>query len=244
MPRFYIPSDAIHGKRFSLTGSEARHAVLVLRKKVGDSIELFDGKNASFRGCIEMISPEAVSGILVETQSQTTLSVQVTLYQALIKGPRWDWLLEKACEIGVWKVVPIVTQRTLVRLTKADGAAKVTRWKRIALAASKQCGRGDIMEIAPPVPLAAALTHLPTEGLALIPWEKEAAQSIRAACQNFHGSTVAIFIGPEGGWENAEVDQAVRAGALPVRLGPTLLRSETAGLVAATLMMREAHVYA
>src|SRR5262245_51383361 len=140
MPRFYIPPSAIHGKTFVLSGSEAHHALHVLRKKVGDEIDLFDGKDASFKGRIDSIQTQEVRGTLIKDVPAKSLPVDVSLYQALTRGSKWEWLLEKACEIGVARVVPVFTQRSLIKLDAAQVKEKVTRWSRIALAASKQSG--------------------------------------------------------------------------------------------------------
>ena len=221
-PRFFIPPDQIQRNRFSLTGSEAWHAARVLRMKLGDRIHLFDGKNLSYQGHIESISSERVEGIIVAQEENTpSSSVNVILYQALIKGPKWDWLVEKACEIGVAKLVPLVTARTIVKPSRENA---VERWKRIALAASKQCGRTNFMEVAPVMALREAVDQAMPESLSLIPWEKENATSIRSACVGFKGKHVRVLIGPEGGWESEEVERAQGKGIIPVRLGPTLLR--------------------
>jgi 16S rRNA (uracil1498-N3)-methyltransferase len=241
--RFFVPPEQITHHRFVLLGSEAHHASVVLRKRIGETIDLFDGKNLSYQARIESISPERVEGtILSQRDTGSERMLNLTLYQALIKGPKWDWLVEKACEIGVTKLVPVLTARTVVKPSRGEAN---DRWKRIALAASKQCGRSQVMEILSPIPFSEAIATLPKDALVLIPWEKETQRSIRQALQ-FHPSipsSVALFIGPEGGWETEEVTRAQRQGAIPVRLGPTLLRSETAGVVAATLVLSELGLY-
>ena len=235
--RFFVPPEQVHHQKFTLLGSEARHAVLVLRKKVGDVIDLFDGKDLSYQGRIESVSPERVEGVIVAKQPAARASkIELILCQALIKGPKWDWLVEKACEIGVSKLVPLITKRTVVKPAKPEAR---DRWKRIALAASKQCGRSDVMDITGVSSFAQVLQAADPSTLLLIPWEKENKKSIRQACQEFNGARALVFIGPEGGWEAEEIELARRHGAVPVRLGPTLLRSETAGLVAATLVLNE-----
>jgi 16S rRNA (uracil1498-N3)-methyltransferase len=240
MARFFIPPDQIVGDRFTLTGSEARHAAVVLRKKVGDAIGLFDGKDLSFQGQIESVSASEIQGkIISQAPAKEPSRVQLTLGQALIKGSKWDWLVEKASEIGVARLVPLVTARTIVK-PERDEARE--RWKRIALAAAKQCGRSDVMEIDPPKAFADIFGDMPPGGLCLIPSEKETLKTIKQALRIFDlppPCPIFLLIGPEGGWESSEVELAVRHGAFAVRLGSTLLRSETAGLVAATLVLRE-----
>ena len=243
MSRFYVPPQAIQGKHFTLSGSEAHHAVNVLRKKAGDEIDLFDGKDTSFRGRIDVVGPNQVQGtILLDLPSQA-LPVSLTLFQALSRGSKWEWLLEKACEIGVAKVVPVLTQRTLIKLDPRQAQDKVKRWNRIALAASKQCGRSALMKVEMPSTLPAALPLLDKTHLSLIPWEKEMDRSVHTACAGFKGTAINLFIGPEGGWDPTEIQLALRARVIPVKLGPTLLRTETAGLVASALVLREFGVY-
>ena len=243
MPRFYLPPSSLHGKSFTLSGSEAHHALHVLRKKVGDEIDLFDGKDAAFKGRIDSVDAQEIRGTILEDVSPSALPIQVTLYQALARGPKWEWLLEKACEVGVARVVPVVTQRTLIKLDEAGAREKVKRWNRIALAAAKQSGRTSLMFVETPLPLASAFSHLAKDALSLIPWEKESERSIHRACEGYTGTAVNVFIGPEGGWDASEIELAQRSGVTPVRLGPTLLRTETAGIVAATLVLREFSIY-
>jgi 16S rRNA (uracil1498-N3)-methyltransferase len=243
MPRFYLPPQAIQGNRFTLSGSEAHHATHVLRKKAGDEIDLFDGKDTSFRGRIDVVGPNRIEGTLVENLSPQALPVQLTLCQALTKGSKWEWLLEKACEIGVAKVVPLFTKRSLIKLDAVQAREKVKRWNRLSLAASKQSGRSQLMVVDEPRKLSEAIQTMDKNHLSLIPWEKEIDRTVHAACAGFHGSAVNIFIGPEGGWDAVEIQLALRSHILPVKLGPTLLRTETAGLVAATLVLREFSVF-
>ena len=241
MPRFFIPPEQIDHSTFVLKGSEAHHAVTVLRKKIGDEINLFDGKDASYRGRIETVSEGELRGRILSHEAGHAVPISVTLFQALIKGPRWDWLLQKACEIGVHRVVPLTTVRTIVK--DEGSASKLERWRRIAVEASKQSGRPDIMGIEPTRLFRDALVESTPEHLSLIPWEKENDQSMAKACQGFSGRLVSLYIGPEGGWDGDEIRLAESAGIIPIRLGPTLLRSETAGLVAATLVLSQLGIY-
>lgn len=240
MPRFFVPPHQIHDNIFVITGSEAEHAVRVLRKKPGDAIELFDGENMAFEGRIESVSKNRIEGIIIERSNPSVLPFTLTLYQALIKGPKWDWLVEKACEVGVSHLVPVITARTVVQAVEGDRQAhKMDRWRNIALAAAKQCGRNNHMTISEPLILGKALQNLPNNSLTLIPWEKTTTVTIRQACNTGKKRHIGIFIGPEGGWEENEVEQAMKKGAIPVTLGPTLLRAETAGLVACVLTAAE-----
>lgn len=232
--RFYIPPEHLRPPLFTLTGTEARHASLVLRKQVGDVIELFDGKDLSFKGKIEFISDDRVTGVLIETNSPESAMVPLTLAQGLIKGNRWDWLVEKACEVGATRLVPLITARTIVKPTHSAG---LDRWRRIALAAAKQSGRSRVMEIAAPLLFTEFVQSIVPNDQAFIPWEKETTRRLKGKIDVTR--PVTLFIGPEGGWEGSEVELAERRGAVPISIGSQLLRSETAGLVALAQVLAE-----
>jgi 16S rRNA (uracil1498-N3)-methyltransferase len=239
MPRFYLPPSQIQGDHFRLTGPEAHHALQVLRKKVGDEIELFDGRDRAFVGRIEQVLIDTIEGKILSTQAATPTSVEIWLYAALIKGPRWDWLLQKACEVGVDVLVPIETTRTIVHLDGKEISTKLDRWNRIALEATKQCGRSVPMAIHEPQSFADALQKIQPKSLFIFPWEKENKKTIREACIGFNGSHASLWIGPEGGWTEEEAQAAQSAGAIAVTLGKNMLRSETAGIVATALVIQE-----
>ena len=243
MARFLVPPSSIRGTSFRLSGSEAHHALHVLRKKVGDEIDLFDGQDASYRGRIDSAAAGEIRGTILGRRASSVLPIHLTLFQALTRGSKWEWLLEKAGEVGVERVVPVISRRTLIKLEAGQAREKLKRWNRIALAASKQCGRSDVMAVETPQPFAGLLGVLEPSSLSLIPWEKESERTIQAACRGYQGKKINLFIGPEGGWDPSEIDPARRAGAIPVRLGPTLLRAETAGLIAAALVLREFGIY-
>ncbi len=187
---------------------------------------------------------EVFGTILDQTQKASPLGpAKVNLYQGLSTGAKWDWLVEKATEIGVSRIIPISTVRTIVKLSQFNTNEKFMRWQRIALAASKQCGRTDVIQVEQPMPFVKAIGQRAPDALSLIPWEKEEHWSIHQACEHYSGPEINLFIGPEGGWDSEEIRWAQEAGVIPVRLGPTLLRTETAGLVAVTLVLREFGVY-
>ena len=240
MARFFVPAASLTAKRFTLEGSEARHALKVLRLKEGDEIDCFDGKDSAFRARIVSVSgTDRLSADILDARVPSRdVSASVTLCQALLKGPKWDWLIEKASEIGVDRLIPLHTRRTVVHETDRD-ARKLDRWQKIAVASAKQCGRERVMTIDAPVLFVDLWASKPDTALTLIPWEKEESTPLRMP----EGKNVWILIGPEGGWDPAEIKLAEKHGARPVRLGPTLLRAETAGIVAATLALREMGIY-
>jgi 16S rRNA (uracil1498-N3)-methyltransferase len=240
MPRFYLPPSQLDGERFRLSDSEAHHALHVLRKKVGDELDLFDGKDRAFRGRIDRATDTTLEGTILSVQTSPPRTIELWLFAALIKGPRWDWLVQKACEVGVDVLVPITTARTIVQLEGKEISGKLERWQRISMEAAKQCGRSGMMDVRAPQPFMASVTQAAVvDSLLLLPWEKENQSTLREACAAFPGGRVCLWVGPEGGWEEDEARHALTNGAHAVTLGKNLLRSETACIVAAALVEQE-----
>jgi 16S rRNA (uracil1498-N3)-methyltransferase len=163
--------------------------------------------------------------------------VRLVLYQALIKGQRFDWVLEKGTEVGVSSFVPVVSSRSVVRPAEAS-ASRLERWQRIVTEAAEQSGRSRLPQVSPPVTFADALASAP--GLRLLPWEGEHDITLREALTaEGPPEAVSLFIGPEGGFPTEEVEMARQQGVRTVSLGPRILRAETAGIVAAALVLHE-----
>ncbi len=240
--RFYVAPGMLDGDAIALDESLTRRLAKVLRLRAGDEIVLFDGTGAEARVRLDTISDRAAEVSIVErVASPAEPSVRVHLYQSVTKGERFEWLLEKATEIGVARFVPLMTARAVV---KASGEGnRIDRWRRIVVEAAEQCERGAVPIVDAPQPFADALASAP--GLILVPYEHagDRAPSIPALLSQeidalFALGEVSILIGPEGGYEAAEVQQAIAAGASVVTMGARVLRSETAGLVAATLVLQ------
>ncbi len=181
------------------------------------------------------------ASVIERTPGPAEPRTKVHLYQSITKGERFEWLLEKATEIGVASVTPLVTARSVVK--PASGGNRADRWTRIVVEAAEQCERSAVPAIGDSAPIDEALRA--ASGVILLPYEAagHAAESVAASLARriddvFALEAVSIFIGPEGGYEAEEVDRARAAGAEIVTLGSRVLRSETAGLVAATLVMQ------
>jgi 16S rRNA (uracil1498-N3)-methyltransferase len=207
----------------------------------GERLALFAGEGVDVLVQIEASSSKAVSGLVIERlPSPPEARTAIHLYQSITKGERFDWLVEKATELGVARIVPLITSRASVRTGEGN---RLDRWQRIAIEAAEQCGRGTVPAIDPPQPFAEALEHSP--GVRLLPYEAagNTSPSVQDALNTlidelFASGAISVFIGPEGGFENAEVDAARAAQAMIVTLGSRVLRSETAGLVASTLALQ------
>lgn len=254
MPQFFLPEGALTDKKFHLKGPEAFHITKVLRYQAGQSLVLFDGKGGRFEGLIERVEPDgSVWGKLTTTLHATEdrKAVELWLYQGLLKASHWDYVLEKGTELGVSAFVPVLTPRTVVLLHEAERVkAKAERWSRVLMAASKQCGRAKLPDLHDPVEFRQAIkTCTAGKGLTLLAWEglsgatagETLKLSLREADQGrgAESVTVNLFVGPEGGFTEEEVELAESLGAVVFGLGPRTLRSETAALAAASLIQYE-----
>jgi 16S rRNA (uracil1498-N3)-methyltransferase len=253
MPQFFVAPDDIQKKSFRLTGPEAFHVTKVLRYGLGQSLALFDGKGGRFEGVIERVDADGtVAGRLTATIKPDDLRapVRLHLYLGLLKASHWDYALEKAVELGVASVVPLLTPRTVVLLHEIDRAkSKAERWGRVVMAAAKQCGRAELPPVREPLPFRDAVRACKDKGLILLAYEgmkgsvaaerlklalREADQKRGAASLDVH-----LFIGPEGGFSEEEIELAEAEGAVVFGMGPRTLRAETAAAAAVTLVQYE-----
>lgn len=253
MPQFFVAPEDIQKKSFRLTGPEAFHVVKVLRYGPGQSLALFDGRGGRFEGVIERIEPDGtVGGKLTATlkADDVRAPVRLHLYLGLLKASHWDYALEKATELGAASITPVLTPRTVVLLHEVQRAqAKAERWGRIVMAAAKQCGRADLPPVREPVQFRDALRAAKERGLVLLAWEgmkgSVAAERLRLALREADQERGAealdahLFIGPEGGFSEEEIELAEASGAVVFGMGPRTLRAETAAAAAVTLVQYE-----
>ena len=242
MDRFFVAPDALQGDTAALDRELSHRLRHVLRLRRGDRIILVDGRGCEYEAVLEDVSgPTVRVAVLSRHEGLPEPQARVVLYQSIIKGDRFDWVLEKGTEIGVAKFVPLVSHRGVVR-PRTGRVERRERWRRIVTEAAEQCGRSHLPDLAPAVSLSDALES--AEGLRLLPWEGERQTTLRQALRQAVGKgkktpVISIFVGPEGGFARQEVDRAVDLGALTVSLGPRILRSETAGVVAAAAALYE-----
>lgn len=229
MPRRFFLAGRLQTGTCRLAGAEARHLACVLRIRPGGQITLFDGAGSEALAEVAAIEGDEVELAIGEVRAAECEPARpVILATAVPKGDRFDWLIEKATELGVARVVPLVTARSVV----VPGDAKIERLRRKVVEASKQCGRSRLMEISSPMRWEEfAERELSCHG----GWVAHPAGEPFAMTQRTPGTLIAA-IGPEGGWTDAELERAQSAGAGVVSLGPRVLRIETAALVLATLL--------
>jgi 16S rRNA (uracil1498-N3)-methyltransferase len=240
--RFFVDAGLVTSDRFEIEGPLAHRLATVLRLRAGEEIILFDGSGEDARIRLDAVNGKHVSATVIErTPGPAEPRTKVHLYQSITKGERFEWLLEKATEIGVTAVTPLLTARSVVK--PPSGSNRAERWRRIVVEAAEQCERSAIPALGESTSLDDVLSA--GSSVVLLPYEDagNAAESVtevlaRRIDDVFALAEVSILIGPEGGYEPEEVERAKTAGAEIVTLGTRVLRSETAGLVAVTLAMQ------
>ncbi len=224
MHRFFADEKGIVDGLASLEATDAHHALKVLRMNPGDEAALIHGGQL-YRCAIQTMSASEVTARVLETLPSPEPKLKITLYQGLPKADKMDWIVQKATELGVSRIVPMAMDRCVVKLDAKDGAKKQERWQKIAREAAKQSGRALVPQIAP-------LQKSPEfkEDLLLVPWEEAQGYNLaKAHSQHPDVHSIGILIGPEGGIARSEIAALPFA---PVTLGPRILRTETAGLCA------------
>jgi 16S rRNA (uracil1498-N3)-methyltransferase len=228
--RFYCPMTLTPDSRVELPNAIAHHAVRVLRLKTGDAVVLFNGQGGEIPGTIAQIQGNRVTvalhaSLAVERES----SVAVTLIQALTGTDKMDLVIQKAVELGVARIQPVVTERSVVRLDGARALKRLAHWQGVVAAACEQCGRNRLPEVSALAPLRERLAeaHTAAARWTLLP---DADQRLRGLAKP--DGEIALLVGAEGGFTPAEQTAARTHGFTPVRLGARVLRTETAGLAA------------
>lgn len=233
--RFFVPQDAIHNQFVTLPADISKQITKVLRLGRGDEIVILDNSGMEYTVKLEQMISNGVSGKIVErVMNQAEPEIKITLFQALLPRDKFEMILQKCTEIGVSKFVPIETKRSLIKKNNFR-IEKMDRWERIVKEAAEQSERGIIPEIGEVLTFEEAIDEIITDGEAWIAWEEEIDIQIRNV--KLTQKNIGIFIGPEGGFESAEIDFAIKKGAKTFSLGKRILRSETAGMVASSIIL-------
>jgi 16S rRNA (uracil1498-N3)-methyltransferase len=229
--RVYVETPLAAGERATLSGDAANHIARVLRARVGDPLTLFDGRGGEYDARIaEMQGAKIIAEVGTHHSIERESALEITLLQGVARGDRMDTIVQKATELGVTRIVPVTTERSVVKLTRETAHRKHAHWRAVAIAACEQCGRNRLPELAQPQMLsdAARSSTLSTQlRLMLAPG---ASSTLLAAAAK--ATSIALLIGPEGGLAPVEVDIATRAGFVACSVGPRILRTETASLAA------------
>jgi 16S rRNA (uracil1498-N3)-methyltransferase len=234
MPRVFVPSERLSSTRVVLDGEAHRHLAKVLRLEPGNGLVIFDGGGTEIDARVLAVGPRTIELELGERRAVSLATASITLLQAVPKGDRMDLIVQKATELGVARIVPVVAARSVVR----PSATRARRWQTIAQEAARQSGRADVPEVADPVLLREAVAGT-TAATRFVLWEEEHGQSLRRALEG-GPRELALLIGPEGGFAVDEVVEARTQGFVPVSLGPRIMRVETAAIVAVALVQAAA----
>ncbi len=242
MPRFFVESGNIKDGVITITGDDASHISRVLRSKAGEMLTVCDCCGNDHEAEITDIDDREVRLKIVSTApTQSEPALRITLYQGLPKGDKMELIIQKCVELGVFKIVPVNTERCIVKIDKNKEKKKIERWQKISESAAKQSGRGIIPEIGSVMDFSEAVKRASEDGWAMIPYENERDRGLKGFLKEYKkdkdkdsakGGQMAVFIGPEGGFSSGEIETALKGGAVPVTLGKRILRTETAGMAA------------
>jgi len=247
MPRFLLPPEAwTEDGLVVLTGDEARHCCQVLRVRIGDEIILFDGAGRSARATVSNVTSREVQARLGDVVSVQRPKPDLHLATAIPKGKTMDLVIQKATELGVDRITPLVTEHTVARPDKGgrDGDRKREKWQRVALEASKQCGRDWVPEVAGPTTLDELLAQRPIgsdDRVGIVADLPGRSQPLRELLKKsrLNPAEAVLLVGPEGDFSDLEYDQIRSAGYLSLDLGPLVLRCETASIAGLALLAHE-----
>lgn len=241
MYHFFVTADQIGEKEIRIEGGDVNHICNVLRMMPGEQISISDGSQGKEYRCeIALIEEDCVIAKIMWAQdADTELPSKFYLFQGLPKSDKMELIIQKAVELGVYEVIPVATKRAIVKLDKKKEESKRKRWNSISESAAKQSKRTIIPEVKPVMTFAEAVKYASAMDAKLIPYElaegMEETRRIFSAIKP--GDSVAIFIGPEGGFDEAEIELAKEAGIQPITLGKRILRTETAGMTVLSVLM-------
>lgn len=248
MQHFFVSPSQINGHTIVITGEDVNHIKNVLRMKPGEEISIGNGADDNeYRASIKEIKDdEIICDLLFVKEDGVELPVGITLFQGLPKSDKMDTIIQKAVELGAVRIVPVATERAVVKLDAKKAASKKERWQKISEAAAKQSKRAVVPEVTLPMTMSEAVNMAASMNAAAIPYELENGMDGMKAfvdrVKSLEGNKdtkpeVAVFIGPEGGFADEEIELAGNAGITPVSLGRRILRTETAGMTVLSILM-------
>ncbi len=241
MHQFFVEPEQIQGKQIIITGRDVNHIKNVLRMKPGEEISVSNGQDGKEYRCgiEELGEEEIICELRFVKEEGVELPSKIYLFQGLPKGDKMELVIQKAVELGAFEIIPVVSKRAVVKLDKKKAENKIARWQKIAEAAAGQSKRRIIPQVKEVMSFQEALHYSKCALKRIIPYEL--AEDIEKTRQIFDslkpGEDIAVFIGPEGGFGNDEIEEAVKEGAMPITLGKRILRTETAGMTVLSILM-------
>ena len=241
MYQFFVEPSQIQGTKVIITGSDVNHIKNVLRMQPGEEIAVSNGEDGKEYRCgIESLcEDEIVCSLRFVKEDGVELSSKIYLFQGLPKADKMELIVQKAVELGVYEIIPVATKRAVVKLDEKKAKSKITRWQTISEAAAKQSKRRIVPEIHSVMSFKEAVNYAKEMPVKLIPYElAEGMEKTKELISNLKpGEDIAIFIGPEGGFEESEIQTALENGIEPITLGKRILRTETAGFTVLSWIM-------
>lgn len=240
MHRFFVEESQIEGTNIHIIGQDAHHIKNVLRMRPKEEILISDGDKTEYTCYIEELSEdEVLAKVMFAKESGLELPSKIYLFQCIPKNDKMELIIQKAVELGACEIIPVAASRCVVKLDAKKEASKLKRWNGISESAAKQSKRMYIPEVTSVMKFQEALEYAKKIDVKLIPYELAKGMEATRECISGiqPGQSVAIFIGPEGGFEESEVQMAMDAGFLPITLGKRILRTETAGFTVLSILM-------
>ncbi|MCT4613060.1 MAG: 16S rRNA (uracil(1498)-N(3))-methyltransferase [Clostridia bacterium] len=237
MPRYFVEKSNINNNNIKIVGEDVKHISKVLRSKPGDILEVSDGDGMDYEvEVIDVFEKEIETKIISKKENETEPKIRLKLFQALGKSDKMDLVIQKAVELGIDEIYPVVTKYTVVEVKdKKKENKKLERWNKIAESAAKQSGRGKIPEVREILSFKEAIKISRQFDKTIIFYEKEKENTLNKSLGNFTGNTIAYFVGPEGGFSKEEIESAEDADILT--LGKRILRTETVPIVVTGIIM-------
>jgi 16S rRNA (uracil1498-N3)-methyltransferase len=239
MHSFFADKDLISSDAIKIVGDDASHISKVLRIKIGEEIIVCDGEGTEYLCVIDSIGKKNVScKIKSKMKNESEPPIKVDLYQGIPKSTKMDIIIQKTVEMGINSITLVNTERVIVKAFDKDSSNKYTRYRRIAEEAAKQSGRGKIPDVLDAISFKDVIDGICKYDIAIIPYENEKSMGLKNILNdNKNFKNIAIFIGPEGGFTEEEINYAKTKGVIPITLGPRILRTETAGFVCLSQLM-------
>lgn len=242
MDRFFVGKNNINleNKTCIIEGEDVKHISKVLRCRIGEELEICDNDNNEYICEITNIDKSQVELNIVEVVDiKRESDLKIKVYQGLPKGPKMEMILQKLTEVGVGEIILVQTKRTVVKVDDKKEDKKIERWERIIYEAAKQSKRGKIPKLRGVLSFKEALADMKENDFNIAPYENERTKSIKQAIKGVDIKNIGIFVGPEGGFEDTEIKAIEEIGGQSVSLGPRILRTETASLVASSIVLYE-----
>ena len=243
MSTFYVENQQINENNITIINDDVKHIKNVLRYKIGDEIDVCDENGVRYKTKIENFEQDKVNLKILDISNEITeCNINITLYQGLPKSDKMDLIIQKCTELGVKTVVPVITDRVIVKLDEKSESKKIDRWQKIAKEAAKQSGRQIVPTIENTINLKNSIEKLSKYDIVIMPYECEKERLIKKILKKLDESVknIAIIIGPEGGFSDNDVEILKKCKNLEkVSLGPRILRTETAGLATLAMVIYE-----